>query len=286
MTQRLDPDADLGAELLRLAEEQCRAVAAELRKSAASPPEPAQDRSRVRAKIKKLRAILALSRDGIGREALRREEAWLRRQSLLLAPARDAEALTESLRRLRRRAGPSSAPIWDRVLTAAAAAPGAAPAPAPDAGLLARAFELRAARMARLFEGRIRKRHVRRRLEQSRKRAQRALAEALEQPSGENFHRLRRRLKRAGLQLELLGKAAPKGSPPAKKLTRLALDLGEAHDLELLLAWLPSGVQAAALSGEEEAAVRSPLMRRLETLRTRSLGAAKRALGPARPQRG
>lgn len=282
MTRGLDPTAELGAELLRLAQAQYRAAAAELRKSAQAPP---RDRSRVRAKIKKLRAILDLARNAMDRSTLRREEAWLRRQSLLLAPARDAESRAESLRRLRRRAQPAAAPVWDRLLAAESATPDPAPEPAPDLGAIARAFELRAARLPRFFEGRVRKRHLRRRLDRSRERALHALDAVFGQPSMETFHLLRRRLKRAGLQLELLGKAAPKGSPSAKKLLRMALDLGEAHDLELLLAWLPAGVQAAALTGEEEAAVRTPLMRRLELLRQRSLLNARRALGPSLAKR-
>jgi hypothetical protein len=282
MSQALDLREDPGSQLLRMAQKQCRAAAAELRKPEPAPGTPPQDRSRVRAKIKRLRAILALARDGFSRADFRREVAWLRRQSLLLAPARDAEARQERLRRLRRRARPVAATALDRMLLADASPP---PPQSLDRAALARSFENRAARLPRLLTRRQRKRDVLRRAEQSRKRARRALEAALEHPSIESLHLLRRRVKRAGLQLEILGKSAPKGSPSAAKLARLALDLGEEHDLELLLAWLPTGVQAAALSGEEEAAVRLSLMRRRDLLRSRSLSAAKRALGSAGAKR-
>lgn len=278
MAQRFHPDADLRAELLRLARAQFRAVAAELRRTAARPAGPVADRSRARAKIKKLRALLALGRDGCGGAFFRREAAWLRRLARLLAPARDAEARVESLRRLRRRAAPAAAAALDRLLLAAASPD---PQPPLDLDALAGAFERRSAFWPRACSRKLKLRHLRHRSAQTRERARRALRAALEQPSAEALHRLRRRAKFYGLQLEYLGPLAPRRSPDPRRLASLAKDLGEEHDLELLLAWLPAGVPLAALSGAEEAAVRRPLMRRRDLLRARSLRAGRRLLGPA-----
>ena len=119
--------------------------------------------------------------------------------------------------------------------------------------------------------------------------ARKALGEAREEPTTENLHELRKRVKRLGYNAQLLGKAWAELTPLARRdLDDLADRLGQEHDLGLLDAFVAREPETWPPDCDI-ATLRSAIAQRRAELVTESFGLArqtlKRKLRPRRSRR-
>ena len=195
----------------------------------------------VRKDLKKLRSLLRLARPALGGKLYRRESRRARDAGRALAGMRDAQVKVETLEALlERRSGQgltgasfeSFAGRLKRDRDAAAAHTGEAPA-----ALEAAAREIERAR-AGVEEWTLRSgdwEAIEAGLERSYRRGRKRFRIAAADPSGENMHEWRKRVKDHWYQLRLLREAWPPLLKPAVDEAHQLADLiGEDHDLVVL----------------------------------------------------
>jgi CHAD domain-containing protein len=229
-----------------------------------------------RKSIKRVRAALRLSREAIGEDAYRRENAQLRTIAGRLAGARDALVLIETLDALEQRHGDELAPqatqtlrlrLQDdhrRAITELA-----------DDGALAvttrQALEEAHARTALWSLQTDGFAAIKPGLRRAYGRGRKRMRAAREQPSAENLHAARKRVKDLWHVAELLREAHP------KRMRRLARDahalagvLGDHHDLSVLRDYVEAAPQLFS-DMEARDTLLTAIDRRREVLQRRAL---------------
>jgi CHAD domain-containing protein len=191
-----------------------------------------------RKALKRLRALLRVSRDFLGDERYRRENVILRDAGRSLSGARDTQVLLDTLDDLAERF-PGEVPdgAWSRLRDAMSAEAQSAEADHDSDGGAAGALADARARVATwplpdrggpgsLASG----------LRRIYRRGRRALRAAAAQPSTENLHELRKRAKDLWYAAQLLRPASPKRMRTlGLRAHRLSDLLGDDHDLAVLL---------------------------------------------------
>src|SRR5687768_3805004 len=236
MAYRLKPGRAIGSEVQRIAEKQLELALAAMQ----GVGSPVRDKSthRARRHVKKVRALVRLFQPSLG-DSCRPATRRLRAVSRLLAPIADGEAVVDTIVRIRRKYPDEfPRPTFEAV----------------HAGLMQ--LEFRADRKARfdrvletatrllsLEQKRIRLwrlnasgfRAVAPGLERSVRRARRAMALALEQPTDEHYHVWRQRVKTLWLQVRVLqARCGGRLAREEAQLERLDGCLGEYHNCILL----------------------------------------------------
>ncbi len=237
MAYRLEPEESVPESLARCAGEQLDRAVRELEERIDSEPIGAVHTAR--KALKKERALLRLARGTLPRKQRERENAALREAARSLSGARDADVMIQTLDQLSERyAGQLPESTFDafrqrldrqrrsereRLAGASAAA--------------AAADDLRAVR-TRVDDWKLERggwRTLEGGLVRSYGRGRRAFVDARSEPSLENLHQWRKRVKDLWYQLRLL---APVGGPTVrgqvKEAHRLADLLGDDHDLGVL----------------------------------------------------
>jgi CYTH domain-containing protein/CHAD domain-containing protein len=211
-----------------------------------------------RKDLKKLRSVLRLLRDDLGRKRYEAENERFRDAARLLSESRDAEVKIETLRELERRSGdafPAGASLaWFEALEAErdrVVGGGAEDDARAQAEEAARAIEEAAAGISawpletgswRLLEPGLRR---------SYRKGRKWLGTVSEDGSAENVHELRKRAKDLWYELRLLHDAWPQLlEPSADQAHELADLLGDHHDLAVLAADLDS--RAGLVASREE----------------------------------
>jgi CHAD domain-containing protein len=233
-----------------------------------------------RKALKRLRALLRLSRDFIGDEVYKRENRTFRDAGRRLSPARDAQVLLETLDGLTARAGgevPDGAFARFRQHLERQAA-GAQPCADGDGEVVEVVTALSAARVRvdlwgipdgggpqSLGGG----------LQRVYRRGRRALHDAEADPTDEHLHELRKRAKDLWHATQLLGPAAGKRMKKVRRQAhRLSDLLGDDHDLAVLAQRANADPH---LFGEGELELLSALVeRRREALKPRALSSGAR----------
>ena len=205
--------------------------------------------------LKRLRALLRLVRPALEEQACRREKARLADIGRLLADARDAHVMQETLAKLEGRFGtlPKGAARLPKLMLN-----GAGPRPR-RAHADARRQALAGLEQARAFfsaaeDQHIAFAHVAEGLERTYRKARKAFHLAYRRPTDEAFHALRKSVQQHWRHLQLLSRGWPDVlsglAGEAKELSRL---LGDDHDLAVLAAFAAqrgAGVLSADASEE------------------------------------
>ena len=234
-----------------------------------------------RKALKRVRAVLRLSRDYLGADRYRHENVILRDAGRELSGARDARVLVETLDELaERHPDELSAPARTRLRTAldttaeAAEATGEAPASAvlealSDARVRVATWPLpEDGGPGALAAG----------LERIYRRGRRALRTAEQETTVESLHELRKRAKDLWHAAQLLRPAAPKRMKKlARRAHRLSDLLGDDHDLAVLLD--RARAQPELLDEDELAALSALVQRRQDRLRREALALGARVYG-------
>lgn len=215
--------------------------------------------------LRRARATLALAASALGSGADALDDA-LAQICRGLSSLRDAQALTEALSRLRLHSSTLSESGLDAALSLARARRDAVLARTleRDPGLAKRRARLQraGARLARLDWSSVSERGVRKALQRSQRRIDRAQARVQHHPhDDEHWHALRRRIRRLRQQHTLLAQAAPGWlAPIPADFERHAVALGRSQDDALLLAQCGRGSPfPPALRGEIRALTRQRL---------------------------
>jgi CHAD domain-containing protein len=202
----------------------------------------------VRKRLKRLRALLRLARDGMDRSTFERETSRLRDAARSLASARDGAVLVATLDDLAELAGDLAliAETRDRLLQRQSDATRAALGDGSAFAALASCLrECRAAFDGDALRG-MTWRVLRAGLRRIDRRGRRAFREAYESPSVENLHAFRKRVKELGYALEVV---APIRLDVIGRRAHLAGDLAESlgddHDLAVLRQSLLAGAGPA-----------------------------------------
>jgi CHAD domain-containing protein len=237
MAYRFELDESLGVGFQRIAREQIDRAAAEL----------AEGKDRVtavhaaRKALKRIRALLRLVRPALGEERYRRENERFRGIGELLAGQRDRDVMLETLTGL---AAVSRGGLQRQVLSLrkvlaeqAVAAGGSSPSVADalsrleDGKTALHAIEIDGAGLGALWLG----------LENSYRRARRAMAAAYDEPSDEAFHEWRKTVQRHWRHMAVLVNAWPEVMRARVEAAReLSQILGDDHDLAVLAARVES----------------------------------------------
>lgn len=278
MSYRLSPRAPLPDELRRVLLEELEGAAREVRGIDGSHTSEAIHEARKHLKMG--RAVVRLLRPAMGETFYQRENGAMRRAAQLMSPIRDAHVGAQAIRELMKGYRPGSPPAalgrihreicaeLDRVLVASNATRWSKAAGAEIARILRRLSKLGlpGANMQSLCDG----------LEVSFKKARRARKAAEREPSDENLHELRKRVKDVGYHLRLLGgdrNASVKRL--VDRVTKLGETLGAHHDLAMLVRLPPKSVTATPSDRRVLDKVVAPRKAELER---DALGLARRAL--------
>lgn len=210
-----------------------------------------------RKDLKKVRAVLRLSRDGLGEKAYRSENRRFRDAGRLLSESRDAEVKLETLAKLRERFGEAFPPSLARAWGAALEADRARVRASAGGARVEQAIEAIAAGEARIREWSLEPdswRLLEPGLDRCYRRGREALKAVRAGREDESVHELRKRVKDLWYQQRLLAEAWPELlEPSAAEAHRLADLLGDHHDLAVLAEDLRSreGLDANRPAGEE-----------------------------------
>jgi len=214
-----------------------KAVLAAAKEASAESDSTAARVHGVRKRIKRIRAILRLVRDGIDCDDYRREQAWLRERGRRLSQARDAEVLVETHRRLcKSAAGKAHSRSHDddvlqalerfRDETHAASEPGGLLREAA-ADLQGKAVEWQRTPL-RIADPLV----IEAALEPSLKRYARALRRAERSGTATKFHTLRKRVKDVTYQMDFVaGSESGIGESLRRRASSLGRLLGWQHDV-------------------------------------------------------
>jgi CHAD domain-containing protein len=237
-----------------------------------------------RKDFKRSRALVRLVRDPLGDEAYRRENVAFRDAGRRLSATRDAQVLVETLDDLARRYEdelPHGAFAGLRAALAREHREAHDRLERDSATVAATLADLEAARervAAWPLGERAEHELLAPGLERIFRRGRRALRNALEDPSDETLHELRKRAKDLWHAGQIARPAAPK---QLKKLSRRAHELsdiaGADHDLALLRA--AAGAHGATLAPGELELLDALVARRQKRLRRRALKRGKRLYG-------
>lgn len=234
-----------------------------------------------RKDLKRLRAVVRLSRDALGEEVYDRENTSLRMAGRRLSGARDAQVLVETLDDLRKRfADDLPAAITDGLRARLQAdderaraalrdddrAVALTVATLADARTRTASWALDGDGFAALAPG----------LRRTYRRGRRAIATASREPTTENLHEARKRAKDLWHALQIVRPAAPKR---LKKLAReahhLADLLGDDHDLAVLRDFASGHAKCFADEADRQALL-AVIDRRRAVLQRRALAAGRR----------
>lgn len=230
MALRLEPDETLSAGIERVAREEIQRARGSLLREA----DPEVGVLEARKSLKKVRAILRLSRAGLGKRRFRVENRRYRELARRLADQRvgavriatlnrlaaelDGQAPQRVLRASRRRLVPLRRRHDDAAIRAKVAAALGASRPGIGGRITLEGFDAVRPGLLRTY-----------------RRGRRGLREAIERPSAAAFHEWRKRVKDLWYQVRLFTPAHPLLLEPlADEIHRLSDALGEAHDLDLL----------------------------------------------------
>ena len=233
-----------------------------------------------RKSIKRVRAALRLSRDALGTQTYERENADLRAIAGRLAGARDAQVLIETLDALEQRSEEELSQATERLQARLE------DDHAREISAMAADGELAVATRQALEQARARTAHwsfaeegfgaVKPGLRRVYRRGRRQLRAACEQPTAENLHATRKRVKDLWHAAELLCEADP------KRMKRLARDahevaslLGDHHDLSVLRDYAAANPQLFSDMAAREALI-DALDRDAATLQKRALKRGRR----------
>lgn len=265
----LKGDEELGAGLKRVAAGRAEKALERLR---GGDEDPAEAIHGARKDMKKLRAVLRLSRGALPKRLYKEENRRYRDAARALSASRDAEvkletldALAEQGRELPREAVEAWRQILDRDREAAVNAAQAEAA----IGLIEEGLE-RIQRWPlkgdswKLVGGEVQRAY---------RRGRRAMAAATADPSEESFHEWRKRAKDLWYQLRLLGPAwsGPLGAV-AEEAHRLTNLLGDHHDLAVLR----EDLRERRLGEEETRALEGAISSRQEQLAGEALDLGRR----------
>ncbi|HET8567029.1 MAG TPA: CHAD domain-containing protein [Solirubrobacterales bacterium] len=273
---RLVSDERLAAGLTRVAAGRAETALERLRGRSGGETARADAVHGARKDLKKLRTVLRLLRDELGRKRFRRENARFRNAARALSASRDAEVKLGTLDSLTEHADelPAAAvEVWHKILArdreaatnAARDEPAIAEAVALiEAGLDAIGdWELAGDSWKLIDAGLVR----------TYRRGRRALKAAAPNGSEADFHAWRKRAKDLWYELRLLGDAWPgpleASAEEAHRLTEL---LGDHHDLAVLRADL----RRRNLGEEETAALEAAIDRRQKELASAALPLGRR----------
>lgn len=246
MSFQLRPDESVRQGIRRIARKQIDKAREALARRGESPEEAVHD---ARKCFKRLRAVVRLVRDEVGEREYRRANVHFRDAGRPLAEIRDAHALLEALEALAERSPDVPASAWDAL----------------RGGLRRR--ESRVSREV-LAEGgavdavlavlddaqrRVKKWHVGRSfsalesgLKWSYQRGRSACATASADPTAENMHEWRKRVKDLWHHLQIVQSIRPEVLEDlAEQAHRLADLLGDEHDLAVLRAMMEAGTVSA-----------------------------------------
>jgi CHAD domain-containing protein len=239
-TYRLARDKPLPDELRRVARGRVEHALDELRGSTDSSPEEAVHEAR--KDMKKLRALLRLARAELGDEVFRSENAAARDTARVLAGARDATVMLETLDSL-----PVGHPrLWSALEQHAAAAG------EPDREGALGALDAMRERIEDWPLGRDDFRAIKPGLRRIYRQGRRAMRKAQADPTVEKLHEWRKREKDLWYHLRLLRDARPEPMKAAADTADALSDLlGEDHDLAVLAGF----ARERGLSAEIEDAV-------------------------------
>jgi CHAD domain-containing protein len=239
-----------------------------------------------RKALKRLRALLRVSRGSLGEERYGRENVALRDAGRELSGARDAQVLVATFDDLTGRFAEELPPgAWSRFREALAANVEAANAPSDDA----RGDEVRAGVVNALSGARMRvatwplaqhggPESLLGGLEQIYRRGRRATRVARDRPRTENLHELRKRAKDLWHATQLLRPVSPKRMKALSRRAHRVSDLlGDDHDLSVLLGHARAQPE---LFGPSELELLATLIeRRRKVLRRAALARAARLYG-------
>ena len=191
-----------------------------------------------RKDLKKLRSLLRLVRTGLGEAGYKRENDRFRTAAVALGGAREAEARLECLAKLRDRYGEEFPTPWSHEFSAMLKAKrdriasGPLPRGVFDAieqieqgGRASHSWKLRDDGFE-LFERGLRRTY---------KRGRKGLAATTRDPSGDELHEWRKRVKDLWYQLRFLQRTWPEiVMPISEQAHELSSILGDHHDLEII----------------------------------------------------
>ena len=238
LAYRLKSEEEVGEGLLRIAHGRLDHAVGELRGESDSDQVEAVHEAR--KDIKKLRALLRLTRDQLGGEVYRRENGELRDVARALGELRDADVVTETLDKLtadcpdlvsaaaagrlrraldaERTTPPPGGPTRDSAMEAAAGRLETVRDRVEDWPLAGDGWELLAEGMRRSY-----------------RRGRRRMRDARREPTDESLHEWRKRVKDHWYQLRLIRCAWPPVLEVAgEEAHRLSELLGDDHDLGVL----------------------------------------------------
>jgi len=234
---KLIRDEELVAGLTRVAGGRAEAAIGRLRSAAASEADTAKAIHGARKDLKKLRAVLRLLRDELGKDTYRRENARFRDAGRALSQARDAEVKLQTLNALAERAEGLPAEAvegWRKILVKdrdAAANLARGPALAEATGLIEeglrsiRGWELEGDSWGAV-DGALTRTH---------RRGRRAMKAAAKAGTEDDFHEWRKRAKDLWYELRLLEKAWPRPlTATVEEVHQLTELLGAHHDQAVL----------------------------------------------------
>jgi len=190
--------------------------------------------------LKRLRALLRLTRGALSEGDYRRQSQSLAEIGRKLAPERDRAVMHETLSRIESRFGPlpKDAPERLRALLAGRARSNARGAKVQNRRELVAALEQAGDFFKRLKRTRITPAHLSEGIERTYRRARRAYRQCYREPSDEAFHAWRKAAQQHWRHMQLMSRAWPAvlggRASEARELSRL---LGEDHDLAVLAAF-------------------------------------------------
>ena len=239
--------------------------------------------------IKRLRACVRLARDAIGERTYERENADLRTAAQRISAPRDAEVLLETLDGLTERFGeelPARATATlrdrlaqDRKASRAALEDGngaitATPVTIDDVLARTPAWTFEHDGFDSLSPG----------LDRMYRRGRKAMRVAREDPTAENLHEWRKRVKDLWHATEIVGAAQPKQlKQVARRARKLASPLGDHHDLHVLRSYVESHPQCFADETSRQALL-AVIDRRARRLRETALARGRKLYAP-KPKR-
>ncbi|MDN2566451.1 CHAD domain-containing protein [Aquibium sp. A9E412] len=277
MSYRIDPRLPLAAEIGRIASEEARAAIALL---AVAAEGGAPDLHATRKRLKKLRGLLRLVRDG-DPCFYATENARYRDVAASLSAARDAGALVETADRFLRDFPEAAQPLG-RLRAALAERHATAEADADLRAAVRAAVTrleagLRALEHLSLPQEPEAAAHVLRAgLERTLRRARRQIAAARRQKSAEPLHELRKSVKHHWMHVGLCRAAWPGSAGKQRtRLKALGERLGELNDIDVLRAALERE-DTALVAADDLATVHALLARQEKALRKRCLAGARR----------
>jgi CHAD domain-containing protein len=229
MAYRLKPGKPMSTDLSRTVRRQVKKALDEL----GDASEPLEGLHEVRKRIKKVRAMLRLVRDGLGHD-YRKYNRRLREVAHRLSVPRDAEASLEMLTSVRRHYPQLLTETMERSVRHGLAPKKRGAAARIRPGELRRTLLAAASHLPRAVRRSSTPSVVSDGMSDSYRRARRAMRKAQEAPEDLRFHAWRRRVKDHWYQVRLFEAVHPQARRRSRMLKRLEKELGDEHNLVLL----------------------------------------------------